>query len=225
MTALSVAHASNDLVRLGFDHAPGSEQWRDDGRARSQWINSGAVTVTTAAAAHGVAGLSLPAASAFLYTPLTEFNAVRSGLWFIRGKFTPFTTFASRYIAGVEDAGGTAAGSSWFFYHDASRRPYLFYSDGVTRASINGATSLTSGTTYDWHTESTGTNLYLHIDGTVVASVAFSGTLALPAAGQIRIGQTLAGNGPDALYADCFQMGRRAVYGGSNFTPATGFIQ
>jgi hypothetical protein len=212
-----------DLVRMSFEGPNLANAYYDSGSAASIWTgtSTSAVHLTTAYFKDGASALAIDAASDSLSTPYTANNAITSGDWFVGFWAEPFTTFASRYLLGVENSAGTAAGSAWFFYHDGSRLPYFFYSDGTTRTSIHSTTAITSGTEHYYACEKVGTTIYFSIDGVVKASAAFSNSLNLPSGQAITIGVSPGGSGPTGLYVDMLQIRRASVFAGANFTAPT----
>ena len=212
-----------DMVRLRFEAPNNSQTHIDEGIAESVWIaSSSAVHITTAYTSKEAAGaLAVDNALNSLSTPYKDANAITSGEWFVGFYAEVYTTFASKYLLGVENAAGTAAGSAWFFYFDISRLPHFYYSDGTTRASINSTTAITSGTSHYYACEKVGTTIYLSIDGTVVASAGFANSLNLPTGESITIGPSPGGPGPSVLYLDMLQIRRASVYAGANFTAPT----
>jgi hypothetical protein len=217
------AAPNNDLIRLRFEGANNSQTFTDEGTAGSVWTPSQALapTISTAQFVEGASAFNEGGGGEYITTPYVAGNAITSGEFFIGAWIRCTGTFASRYLFGVEDAGGTAAGSGWFFYSASSNRVFFFYSDGSTRASINKATGQSANTFFYVACERVSNTLYLSVGGTVVATVGFSGSLNLPGSASLRVGATPAGTGPDGMQVDMLQVRRASVYGGANFTPPT----
>jgi hypothetical protein len=150
-------------------------------------------------------------------------NAITTGDFYI-GCYVYFTTApgagATVYMASVQDATATAAGTAWALGSGTGGSQHLFfvYCDGTTRSLlISAATYFNAAGRYLVEAERVNGTLYTYVNGALAASVAFSSAFNVPNGGVIRFGTSLSGAANVAdTYFDGFQIKpNRSVWGGA----------
>lgn len=196
----------------------------DEGFAESVWSTGGGSMVLSTSLSPALGSwLRITTNGSALSTPWSAANAISgSGEWFVGFDFRMTGTITSAYIASVQNAGATAAGTALAWVLNASNQLLLVVSDGTTRTVHNTGKTIVADTTYYCGTERVGNTIYPSIDGSLGTTLAFSGSLNLPAGQSLQLGAANAGGTSTSLYIGRLQIRRASRFGGAGFTVPSG---
>lgn len=211
----------SDTIRMRFETA---YPFTDEGSAGSTWTRSSANVAQSTASSppEGSSWMLSSAAGDNLHCTWGSANRITT-TGFIGGYFRPSGSMVSVYLASVQDATGTAAGTAWAWVTNGSGTLFLIYCNGTTRTVTTTGVAMTADVRKYLGIEVYGGNIYASVDGVIKITAAFTGFPAISR--DLRLCAAEAGNGPGGgLYVDLFQVGAGTPFQGANFTPPTSYI-